>query len=174
MPPTNPNKPEKLSRPESTANNAAPSEFASGYPEKLSDREAAPEISSIESSPDLSQSEKDHPSLAPQSTADESVSIHPIPKSITLRQIESILEDDLSEIYFRLDEAHQRLFKEEGERSARQIETILQTGKSIAVKVLAVIKKWLQVIPGINKFFIEQEAKIKTDQITRLHSGFPK
>jgi len=91
-----------------------------------------------------------------------------------LRQIESILEDDLSDIYFRLDEAHQRLFREEGERSARQIENILLSGKSIAVKVLAVIKKWLQAIPGINKFFIEQEAKIKTDQITRLHTGFPK
>lgn len=123
---------------------------------------------------ETSVSEKDQPALAPPKAIDEGVSIHPIPKSLTLRQVESILEDDLGDIYFRLDVAHQRLFKEEGERASRQIEAVLATGKSIAVKVLTIIKKWLQLIPGVNKFFIEQEAKIKTDQITRLHTGFPK
>jgi hypothetical protein len=59
-------------------------------------------------------------------------------------------------------------------RASRQIEAVLATGKSIAVKVLTIIKKWLQTIPGISKFFIEQEAKIKTDKITRINAGFPK
>jgi len=120
------------------------------------------------------QAEQDQPGLTSRPVANDNISIHPIPKSLTLRKIESILEDDLSDIYFNLDTAHQRLFKEEGERASRQIEAVLATGKSVAVKVLAIIKKWLQFIPGINKFFIEQEAKIKTDQITRINAGFPK
>ena len=35
-------------------------------------------------------------------------------------------------------------------------------------KIIDVIKKWLSIIPGINKFFLEQEAKIKTDKIMEL------
>ena len=64
-----------------------------------------------------------------------------------------------------MDEAHRRLFREEGERTAHQIELILQAGKSIAAKVLEAIKYWLKLVPGVNKFFMEQEAKIKTDKI---------
>ncbi|HRY63505.1 MAG TPA: hypothetical protein P5267_02820 [Patescibacteria group bacterium] len=167
----NPNKPEKLSRPVSSPETIPSLESAVNYP---ANREKAAETPVEQPISEIATVEQDQPGLAGQSVADDSVSIHPIPKSITLRKIESILEDDLSDVYFRLDEAHQRLFKEEGERASRQIEAVLATGKSIAVKVLAIIKKWLQVIPGINKFFIEQEAKIKTDQITRINAGFPK
>ena len=35
-------------------------------------------------------------------------------------------------------------------------------------KVVNLIKKWLTMIPGVNKFFLEQEAKIKTDEIVKL------
>jgi hypothetical protein len=34
--------------------------------------------------------------------------------------------------------------------------------------IVDLIKKWLAIIPGVNKFFLEQEAKIKTDQIIAL------
>jgi len=27
---------------------------------------------------------------------------------------------------------------------------------------------WLKLIPGVNKFFLEQEAKIKTDEVLKL------
>lgn len=116
--------------------------------------------------------ESDLPSLAP-APADVPITPSSAPKSVACQKIESILEEDLEEIYFRLDSAHQRLFREEGERTARQIEGILATGKSVAVKILAVIRKWLQFIPGLNKFFIEQEAKIKTDKITKINSPLP-
>jgi hypothetical protein len=32
-------------------------------------------------------------------------------------------------------------------------------------KILALIRDWLKLIPGVNRFFLEQEAKIKTDKI---------
>ena len=170
----NSNKPEKLPRPAAASEAISSPEAAIDYPEQLAGVETSVEKSAEQPVGRESLStESDVPSLQPK-PVDEGVTIHPIPKSITLRKIESILEDDLDDVYFRLDAAHQRLFKEEGERASRQIEAVLATGKSIAVKVLAIIKKWLQVIPGINKFFIEQEAKIKTDQITRINAGFPK
>jgi hypothetical protein len=31
-----------------------------------------------------------------------------------------------------------------------------------------VIKRWLSIIPGINKFFLEQDAKIKAEKIIKL------
>ena len=69
-----------------------------------------------------------------------------------------------------MDEAHRRMFREEGERVAREIEAIIHTGRAIAVKVLELIKRWLRLIPGVNKFFLEQEAKIKTDKIIKINT----
>ena len=35
-------------------------------------------------------------------------------------------------------------------------------------KILKLILEWLRILPGINRFFLEQEAKIKTDRIIQL------
>ena len=88
-------------------------------------------------------------------------------KSINLQKIERVMESDLEEVFINMDEAHRRMFKEEGERTARQIEAVVNSGKSVAVKVLELLKRWLRLIPGVNKFFLEQEAKIKTDKILK-------
>jgi hypothetical protein len=34
---------------------------------------------------------------------------------------------------------------------------------------LKLIREWLLIIPGVNKYFLEQEAKIKTDKIQQLY-----
>ncbi len=86
-------------------------------------------------------------------------------QTIISKKIESILEDDLEELYFKMDEIHRRIFKEEGEKTAHQIGQIISSGKSVAFKIIELIKQWLSLIPGINKFFIIQESKIKTDKI---------
>ncbi|MFH1890766.1 MAG: hypothetical protein ABIJ91_04360 [Candidatus Kuenenbacteria bacterium] len=89
-------------------------------------------------------------------------------KSINLQKIERAMQENLEEVFFNMDEAHRRMFKEEGERTARQIETVVRIGKSAAVKILELLKRWLCLIPGVNKFFLEQEAKIKTDKILKI------
>ncbi|OGG87590.1 hypothetical protein A3B87_00530 [Candidatus Kuenenbacteria bacterium RIFCSPHIGHO2_02_FULL_39_13] len=91
-------------------------------------------------------------------------------KSKQLKEIELVLQEDLETIYFKMDEAQRRMFREEGERVAREIEAIIHTGRAIAVKVLEIIKRWLKLIPGVNKFFLEQEAKIKTDKIIKINT----
>jgi len=88
-------------------------------------------------------------------------------KSINLQKIERVMEENMETIFFKMDDAHRRMFKEEGERTARQIENVIAIGKSMAVKILELLKNWLRLIPGVNKFFLEQEAKIKTDKILR-------
>lgn len=84
------------------------------------------------------------------------------------KKIEDILVEDLADVYLGLDAARRRLFKEEGERAASQIRTLLAKAEITVKKVLDIIKRWLLLIPHVNKFFLEQEAKIKTDKIMKL------
>ena len=101
----------------------------------------------------------------PQPQKNNQVSNNQLTKTIVFKKIEAILEDDLEELYFKMDETHRRIFKEEGEKTAHQIERVVGIGKSITFKIVEFIKQWLSLIPGMNKFFIIQEAKIKADKI---------
>ena len=83
-------------------------------------------------------------------------------------QIDQILSAGLEDIYLHLDTKHQRQFRLAGESAVLQINSLLGEAKVKARKILDVIRKWLSLIPGVNHFFLEQESKIKTDQILRL------
>jgi hypothetical protein len=89
-------------------------------------------------------------------------------KSERLLVIEKTLSQGLEQIYFGLDKAAQATVKRAGEQTARQIEILLESGKAVAKKILHLIRQWLAKIPGINKFFLEQESKIKTDRIMAM------
>ncbi|OGL79771.1 hypothetical protein A3J43_03480 [Candidatus Uhrbacteria bacterium RIFCSPHIGHO2_12_FULL_54_23] len=92
----------------------------------------------------------------------------PAEKSVQLQRIEAVLQSDLEDLYFQMDEAHRTLFKEEGEKTARAIDQLMAAARATAQKILYLIQRWLRLIPGINKFFLEQEAKIKTDKMMAL------
>jgi hypothetical protein len=98
--------------------------------------------------------------------------VHPITekpeKSGTLIKIEKILEEDLESFYFSMPPEKQQAFKEKGEETASKIEKMVETGRSVARKILKLIRSWLKIIPGVNKFFLEQEAKIKTDKVMAM------
>jgi hypothetical protein len=89
-------------------------------------------------------------------------------KSETLTKVEKILEKDMGDIYFKMSPEAKRNFKIKGEEISLKIEEMIETGKAVARKILALIKSWLQMIPGVNRFFLEQEAKIKTDKIMNI------
>jgi len=89
-------------------------------------------------------------------------------KSDELKHIESILEEDLKDIYFSLEPRLQEKFKNQGEQTAAKIETILFQTKVKAKSIFKLIFSWLKIIPGINKFFIRQAAKIKTSRILQI------
>lgn len=81
------------------------------------------------------------------------------------RGVEKILEADLGELYASLDPAAKEKFRERGETVAKEISTMVRTLKVRVSHVLRLIRDWLLMIPKVNKHFLEQEAKIKTDEI---------
>ncbi|MDD5043226.1 MAG: hypothetical protein PHD51_00980 [Patescibacteria group bacterium] len=89
-------------------------------------------------------------------------------KSPTFLEIENILSEDLDEVYFSLPPEKRKQFKERGEETASRIEKMIKAVRINAHKILNLIKKWLKIIPGVNQFFLEQEAKIKADKILDL------
>ena len=95
----------------------------------------------------------------------------PVIKSERLQQIEKILEEDLGEIYRTLDGPTKQLFKAKGEETAFFIEKLVENAKVKIKKILHLIINWLKIIPGINRFFLEQEAKIKTGKIMALREN---
>ena len=84
------------------------------------------------------------------------------------KEIEDIMAKDLDELYLELPENKRMAFKKVGEETALKINELMIKGKSAAKKIVGLIKKWLSMIPGVNKYFLEQEAKIKTDEILKL------
>jgi hypothetical protein len=86
-----------------------------------------------------------------------------------IADIERILEEDLSEIYFQLPESDKARFRVKGEETAREISTLLSATTIKLKKIIDAIRSWLKLIPGISRFFLEQEAKIKADRLLQLH-----
>jgi len=85
------------------------------------------------------------------------------------KAIEKILEEDLSDVYFNLPEDKREQFRVKGEATVLEINHILASAKIKVDKIIRLIRDWLLIIPGVNKFFLEQEAKLKTDRILKLN-----
>jgi len=79
--------------------------------------------------------------------------------------VEKILERDLGPLYATLPESAKPLFKKKGEEASDQIAGMLRSFRVEASRVVRLIRDWLLTIPNVNKFFLEQEAKLKTDGI---------
>ncbi|MDA1038515.1 MAG: hypothetical protein O2877_02385, partial [bacterium] len=92
----------------------------------------------------------------------------PVMKDPLTQQVEEILEEDLAEAYKNLPKNKKQEFKRKGEEAAMNIQTMIASAKFSAKKALHMIRKWLLIIPGINKFFLEQEAKIKADKLSDI------
>ena len=119
------------------------------------------------------QAETDQPGLnqaLPSVKPSESQAVPAVSKSSRQEQIERILEADLGEVYFQMDAQHQAIFKAAGEETAQKIENLLTQVKVKTQQIFELIKSWLQLIPNINKWFIMQESKIKTDKIIKIKS----
>lgn len=83
-------------------------------------------------------------------------------------KIEKILEEGLEDAYRELSPAEQQEFKIKGEETAWEIKQAVQKAKVRVKEIFLLIVKWLSMLPGVNNFFAEQEAKIKADKIISL------
>jgi hypothetical protein len=104
------------------------------------------------------------PTPAPAPAAAERV----VEKSEDLVQVEKILAEGLENLYKDLPDNRKQEFKVKGEETARQITDLLKAVKIQINKIVRLIVDWLKTIPGVNKFFLEQEAKIKADKLLEM------
>lgn len=91
-------------------------------------------------------------------------------KAQRVKDIENVLARDLEDEFVKMSPEDQKEFKEKGEETAAKINILLEKAKANVGKIVKLIRKWLAMIPGVNKFFLEKEAKIKADEIIRLKS----
>lgn len=88
---------------------------------------------------------------------------------VVQKEVESVLSENISDIYKQLPQDRKAVFKQKGENVAEQITAMIKSGILRVKKILKLIREWLLIIPGVNKYFLEQEAKIKTDKIQQLY-----
>jgi len=136
-------------------------------PEKITNQET--ESAASEKNQDKKTSVESHPHKPgvrpPKRTAP------PIPqvRDEVVVKIEKILESGLADEYSQLSPIAKQEFKIKGEEVAEKIKGLLSATHIKVKKIFFLIVEWLRLLPGVNKFFLEQEAKIKTDHIIELH-----
>ncbi|MFZ2804017.1 MAG: hypothetical protein WA001_02225 [Patescibacteria group bacterium] len=91
-----------------------------------------------------------------------------IPKDEVTIEVEKVLEEGLGDVYNSLPESAKPKFKEKGERAATEISDMVRSLKVKFRDALKLVLDWLLTIPNSNKFFLEQEAKIKVDKVMEL------
>ncbi len=87
------------------------------------------------------------------------------PRSKMLKDVEGILSDGLVDVYKALPKDRQLIFRQKGEEIANKITDMIIYGKVKVKEVWKLVMEWLGSLPGINKYFLEQEMKIKTDRV---------
>lgn len=94
----------------------------------------------------------------------------PVPaKSQLEKEIEDVLAEDLEGLYWELPESERMIFKYKGEETASKIRLLLGETAVRVQEIFNLIMEWLKLLPGVSGFFIEQEAKIKTDKLLKFH-----
>ena len=130
-----------------------------------------------ESEPQLERSIP-RPAAAPQTAPEPVVTESAVPeplvplatptKSQLQKEIEDVLEEDLHDLYLELAEPERLIFKHKGEVTASKIRLLLGETKVRVQEIFRLIVEWLRFLPGVSQFFIEKEAKIKTDKLLRF------
>lgn len=117
---------------------------------------------------ELHQAPSVHADQIPITTTQQTLPEKAVIKSEFLLQIEKLLADNLGEIYMKMDSGLKERFKLKGEAVACRIERMIAKGKVRIKQIVNWIREWLRMIPHVNRFFLEQEAKIKADKILAM------
>lgn len=140
-------------------------------PEKLPQPEMQPERIPVSA-------EKPAETVKPQEKAGAPRSTTALPSAVVSFQdrraqaIDAILAEGLNEVFLKMTPAEQKEFKAKGEETVTKINKLLDQAKIKTRKIIDLIRRWLKIIPGVNKFFLEQEAKIKADRIIKIKDKF--
>lgn len=83
-------------------------------------------------------------------------------------EVEKVLEEGLGNFYAQLPTTAKQKFKDKGEQASNEIAAMVRGLKLNFKRALRLIRDWLLTIPKVNRFFLEQEAKIKVDKLNEL------
>lgn len=113
-------------------------------------------------------SEKISETVQPLPVAAPAAAPMPVVDPVTA-SIETVLSDDLYEYFKAMSPEEQTKFKQKGEETVSKLSRLVSQTVIKAKEVLRIIADWLRFIPHVNRYFLEQESKIKTDKILELH-----
>jgi len=121
--------------------------------------------------------EKDNKPVVPEKKAIEDAGLSAQSSAIAIQKrreeaIDKILADGLGDIFLKMSPTKQKEFQVKGEETTKKIALLLKETKVRVNKIVELIKKWLKLIPGVNKFFLEQETKLKVDKIIKMKNNF--
>lgn len=91
-----------------------------------------------------------------------------VPTDEIVLEVEKIMEQDMGEHFSKLGPEDQKKFKLKGEQASKELADMVRSFEIKMKRALQLIRDWLLCIPGVNKFFLEQEAKIKVDMLIDL------
>lgn len=144
----------------------------------------APEVPAVEvaQSVEVRQEKREAPAAAEAQPAGEQAEVaqaeqavqaavaapQPLAKDPVVAQIENVMAEDLTDLFLALSPEQQAAFQQKGEETAGLIKELVMQAKVNVKKVFELIRDWLRMLTGVNKLFLEQEAKIKADKILVL------
>jgi hypothetical protein len=153
---------------ETSQESAEVDEVALAEREALKEMEAAAQETEKDNFLETAQEAAPTSTVAPAIQAASAQEAAPVEKDQVTQEVEKILEDGLGEYVPDMpDEAREKFIKKGGE-VAGQVSGMVRSMNVGVKRVLDLIKDWLLTIPGVNRYFVEQEAKIKTDRIVDL------
>ncbi len=136
--------------------------------ERIEGRDLSEPASAVQRPAASSKKSSEIPEAPARSTSRESV-VSELNQE-NYRKIEEILEADLAEAFSQMPPAVQADFKETGETVIREILKFLPRPEKKSGKINDMIANWLKKIPKVNRFFVIQEAKNKTEAILAVFS----
>lgn len=89
-------------------------------------------------------------------------------KDPELAKIENTLSEGLDDLYRALSPEKKVLFRQQGEEIALKIQVMLTQVKVKLSDVVSLIMQWLRTLPGVNRFFLEQQAVIKAQKLMHV------
>lgn len=111
--------------------------------------------------------EEEKPSQPPEKAALQKPAMPAEDKTLE-KSLEGILSEDISGVFGKLDSEKKKEVRTRGRETVAKITGMIKGAGFVFKKIFILIKNWLKLIPGLNKFFVEQEAKIKTEKIIHL------
>lgn len=136
------------------------------FAELESAQETEPSLETAQESEPAPVVERQPPQTPPSKGGDAGTTAPvPVAKDQFLQDIELALSEGLEDIYRQLPPDRRKIFKTRGEKLAEEIRILLVAAKAEAKRIFQMIMDWLKTLPGVSRFYLEQEAKIKTDKI---------